>query len=292
MTPSLITAAVGDGAPNNPLDVAVVQDLLDRWPDGRPKLAVDGVVTPLLTARIGLFQTEVVGLRTPDRRVTPGSRTFQMLQRMAGPAWTAPGSARISNGPALARIDQAALARSLRITFDVAAPGLDTLLTALCADGAITELRWAAYMLASTWFETGGAFLPVEEAGRGAGRDYGTPQAFTDRRGRSFNHVYFGRGYIQLTWLENYLRLGEALGMGDTLAADPRRALDPDIAYRVMSCGLRDGLFTGRRLSSFVGADDCDYLGARQVVNATDGAQQIANAATVVESLLRAVSRG
>jgi putative chitinase len=285
-----ISGAVGDGAPNAPLDVAIVQDLLNRWADGRPKLPVDGIATPLLWARIGLFQTEVVGLRAPDRRVTPGSRTFELLQRMAGPAWTSPGAALPTGGLPLACLNREAMARGLRITFDTAALGLEGLLDGLCEDRELEDLRWGAYMLATAWHETRGTFMPVVEVGRGAGRDYGTPQSFTNRQGREVKNVYFGRGYVQLTWLENYLRLGQALGLGDALAVDPDRALDPGVAYRIMSCGMRDGLFTGQRLGSFIGPGGCDYLRARGVVNATDGALQIANVAMVIESLLRATA--
>jgi hypothetical protein len=287
---ALISGPVGDSAPNAPLDVAIVQDLLNRWPDGRPKLQVDGIFTPLLSARIALFQGEVVGMSAPDRRVAPGGQTLALLMRMATPAWNAPRPDR--NRASLATIDRATLARALRIAFDAAAPGLEALLDALCADAAITDLRWAAYMLATARHETAGTFLPVEEVGRGAGHDYGAPQPFTDRQGRISSRVYFGRGYVQLTWQDNYLRLGRALGLGDALAADPDRALDPAIAYRVMSCGMREGLFTGQRLSFFIGPSGCDYVGARLVVNATDHAQRIADAAATMESLLRAALHG
>ncbi len=284
-TLAFLSAPVGDGAPNRPLDVAVVQDLLDRWPDGRPKLPVDGIATPLLFARIGLFQQEVAGQRLPDRQIRPASRAFQLLQQMASPSLAQPDASDV-----LGRLDRAALARAIRSTFAIAAPGLDAFLAELCGDTAIRDLRWGAYMLATTMYETATSFRPVEEAGRGAGHDYGTPQPFTDRRGVTVQNIYYGRGYVQLTWLANYLRIGRALGMGDALAANPDTVMQPPIAYRVLSSGMRDGLFTGRRLAEFIHGGTCDYLDARKVVNALDTAPAIAANATTIEQLLRAAA--
>ena len=76
-TLALIVAPVGDGAPNRPLDVAVVEDLLNRWPDGRPKLPVDGLATPLRSRTfrdIALEMLEISrgGLHRRARRSTAG----------------------------------------------------------------------------------------------------------------------------------------------------------------------------------------------------------------------------
>ena len=54
----------------------------------------------------------------------------------------------------------------------------------------------------------------------------------------------YGRGYVQLTWKNNYLTLGKALGLGDDLAKNPDHVLDPDIAYEIMSYGMRNGSFS------------------------------------------------
>jgi len=288
-TLALIVAPVGDGAPNRPLDVAVVEDLLNRWPDGRPKLPVDGLATPLLLARISLFQTEVVGMSVPDRQVRPGSRTFALLQQMAAPSAVPPPTA-TPGSDLLRRLDRVAFARALRTAFGIAAPGLDDFLTSLCGDAAITDPRWGVYVLATVKHETADTFRPIEELGRGAGRDYGSPQSYTDRSGRTVQSVYYGRGYIQLTWLANYLRVGQALGLGDSLAARPDLALQPDVAYRVLSRGMYDGLFTGRRLSEFITPTASDYLHARQVVNGMDAADAIAVNAATIEQLLRAAA--
>ena len=280
-----ISAAVGDGAPNRPLDVAVVQDLLNRWPDGRARLPVDGMMSPLVLARIAQFQADVGGSAVPDRQVTPRGRTLALLVQMASPS-ALPAAAPVGAG-VLACLDPARFARSFRTALQTAAPGLEALLAAVCRDAGITDLRSAAYMLATALHETAGTCAPVAEAGRGAGRDYGTPQSYTDRRGKTVQQIYYGRGYVQLTWLANYLKIGQAIGLGDGLAIDPDRALQPDIAYLALSRGMRDGLFSGRKLGEFITGANCDYPGARQVVNAMDAADAIAANAVTIEQLLR-----
>src|SRR5689334_14433111 len=55
-----------------------------------------------------------------------------------------------------------------------------------------TDRRWLAYMLATAKWETANTMKPVEEIGKGRGRAYGVPKAN--------GQIYYGRGYVQLTW--------------------------------------------------------------------------------------------
>ncbi len=52
-------------------------------------------------------------------------------------------------------------------------------------------------MLATAYWETAQTMEPIEEYGKGAGRPYGEPDPATEQ-------TYYGRGYVQLTWLPNY----------------------------------------------------------------------------------------
>ena len=61
-----------------------------------------------------------------------------------------------------------------------------------------TDTRWLAYMLATTYHETGASMQPIEEYSKGAGAKYGVPHEDTGL-------VYYGRGWPQLTWHENYV---------------------------------------------------------------------------------------
>ena len=50
------------------------------------------------------------------------------------------------------------------------------------------DVRWLAYMLASVFHETAQRFWPIEEYGKGQGRDYGTEDPETGQQ-------YYGRGF-------------------------------------------------------------------------------------------------
>ena len=70
------------------------------------------------------------------------------------------------------------------------------------------DLRWLAYMFATIHHETAATYLPIEEYGKGKGRPYGKK---LKRSGVAYinpNKIYYGRGYVQLTWFENYELMG------------------------------------------------------------------------------------
>lgn len=163
--------------------------------------------------------------------------------------------------------------------------GLDELLGAAEGDPQITDLRWLAYMLATVKHECAGHWLPIEEFGKGQGKAYGKPVTVTDPSGKQFTNVYYGRGYVQLTWKDNYATMGTQLG--NRLVYEPQLALDPVIAYKIMSLGMRKGMFTGVGLSKYINADKCDYVNARRIINGTDQAEKIAGYAQKLESILR-----
>ena len=71
-----IGGSVGRGGKNNPLDVAVVRELL----------RAAGYADPGLGAAIERYQREVAGLRRPDGRVDPGGRTLTALRGGGAPA--------------------------------------------------------------------------------------------------------------------------------------------------------------------------------------------------------------
>lgn len=130
--------------------------------------------------------------------------------------------------------------------------------------------RWLAYILGTTHHETGRQFQPIEEWGRGQGRPYGRKDPETGQR-------YYGRGYVQLTWKDNYRRMGDALGVD--LVWHPQLALDPDIALRIIFYGMINGSFTGRGLARYFDATTEDWRNARRIVNGLDRADEIAGIA-------------
>lgn len=164
--------------------------------------------------------------------------------------------------------------------------GLQTLLAAIQDDPSVTDVRWAAYMLATVRWECAGRWQPIEEFGKGKGRPYGVPVKVTDANGTTFTNTYYGRGYVQLTWKANYANMSEKLGQGTLLLLHPEHALEPQTAYQIMSFGMRHGSFTGKKLADFINDAGCDYFHARRIINGLDHAQDIAGFAQGFETLL------
>ena len=165
--------------------------------------------------------------------------------------------------------------------------GLQTLLAAIQDDPVVTDVRWAAYMLATVRWECAGRWQPIEEFGKGKGHPYGVPVKVTYANGTTFTNTYYGRGYVQLTWKANYANMSEKLGMGTLLLLHPEHALEPQTAYQIMSFGMRNGSFTGKKLADFINDAGCDYFHARRIINGLDHAQDIAGFAQQFEQMLR-----
>jgi len=77
-----------------------------------------------------------------------------------------------------------------------------------------------------------GNFQPVKEI---ESKTPGSPLYKTQQR--YFKTGYFGRGYIQLTWFDNYKAAGRALGLD--LLTDPDQALQPYIAAKILAWYLK-----------------------------------------------------
>lgn len=152
--------------------------------------------------------------------------------------------------------------------------GLNALLGFIEDDPAIIYLRWAAYMLATVKHECADTWQPIEEYGKGAGRPYGQPAG-------PYQRIYYGRGYVQLTWFTNYEKMATALNI-PALAANPELALQPATAYKIMSYGMRAGSFTGYSLSRWI-----NYRSARRIINGLDQWERIKKYAEEIEAVLR-----
>ena len=138
-----------------------------------------------------------------------------------------------------------------------------------------------AYILATAYHESQ-RFKHDREIGYGASRDYGRKMLLI--RGSSV--AYYGRGWVQLTWLRNYailsLKATQALGREIDLVNNPDLVFeDTAINSFVLVEGMMSGLFTGKRLDKYVSEFKTDYKEARRVVNGTDKADQIAEYAKV-----------
>lgn len=141
--------------------------------------------------------------------------------------------------------------------------GMDYMLTVFERDYNWPDLRWLAYSFATAFHETAFTMMPISE--------YGS-QSYL--QGKPY-YPYYGRGYVQLTWQDNYRKMGQKIGT-DLLGNNKDKALEPAIAAEVMYSGMRDGDFTGKKLSDYFSASVNDPVNARRIINGTDRAQTIA----------------
>lgn len=156
--------------------------------------------------------------------------------------------------------------------------GLDNLkdIVDYCHKKGTTDIRSVAYMLATIYHETAHTFLPIAEYGKGKGLPYGKP--------RPNGKIYYGRGYVQITWEENYVKFARLLKVD--LFNNPDLALEHNIAKQIAWLGMTKGIFTGKKLADYFNIEKTDYIGARRVINGTDKAQLIAGYAVKFHNFL------
>jgi hypothetical protein len=131
------------------------------------------------------------------------------------------------------------------------------------------DQRWLAYCLATTMWETSSTMQPIEEYGKGEGMSYGVADKET-------GETYYGRGFVQLTWRDNYARADKELGLADSdesLEWHAGFALDPEIAADVLYIGCIEGWFRTHEdgkpetLGRYFNDDTDDPYNAREIIN-------------------------
>jgi hypothetical protein len=144
-------------------------------------------------------------------------------------------------------------------------------------------LSWAAYGLATAWWETNKSMQPVAEA-------YYLGDRAQKYRMTLKYYPWYGRGYPQLTHKVNYEWADEECNLNGALLANPELALRADIAAKIMVKGMEQGAFTHKKLSDFLPlsgrAGYEAYKSARRIINGTDKCEEIAKLAQKFESAL------
>jgi putative chitinase len=155
-----------------------------------------------------------------------------------------------------------------------------------CLELGIKRKRHIAYIFATIFHE--GArketingktifrrVVSVEEIGKGKGKPYGGKIKYSRKYYTIPNKIYFGRGFVQITWYEVYEKFGKLLKMD--LLSNPELALNPTIGAKIAVLGMRDGLFTGVNLERYFNDSRTDAINARKIINGTDKADLIAS---------------
>lgn len=148
-------------------------------------------------------------------------------------------------------------------------------------------LSWAAYALATSYHETARRMVPVRE---------GLSASDAWRRKHLRYYPYYGRGDVQLTWRENYVRADKELGLKGALIKDLDLALDPDISAKIMVRGMKDGWFSkGNTLAKHLPESEGtlpQFTTARKIINLMDKAALIAGYAMKFQKALKGAGYG
>lgn len=136
-----------------------------------------------------------------------------------------------------------------------------------------------AYILSTAYHESAFWMQPIREGARRFGPEYTDAQA---KRAVASIHAkgiirtnyalpagphrqsYYGRGLVQITWYDNYLKFERLLKK--PLTANPDIALEWDVALDILFLGMRDGMFRKGRSLSMI-KSTADYKAARDIVN-------------------------
>lgn len=132
-----------------------------------------------------------------------------------------------------------------------------------------------AYVLATVQWETARTFKPVREA------------FWFDEQWRKDNlryYPYYGRGYVQLTWKNNYQKYSQILGID--FVNNPDLVMENDMALFILVHGFKTGTFTGRKITDYITRSQTDFVNARRCINGVDHAHEIARLA---ENFLRSL---
>jgi peptidoglycan hydrolase-like protein with peptidoglycan-binding domain len=122
----------------------------------------------------------------------------------------------------------------------------------------VTDRNQICYMMATIQHETAGTYKPIAEFG-GKNRYYAP---------------YYGRGYVQLTHKFNYEKYSKLLNRD--FVNHPDQVMEPDVSLFIIVDGMKNGTFTGKKLSDYISGSHVDFVKARRIINGTDRADLIA----------------
>lgn len=158
-------------------------------------------------------------------------------------------------------------------------------------------IAWMAYGLATAYHETATTMQPIRERGNYDYFEnlYGI-NGKNPTRAKAMGNTqvgdgakYCGRGFVQLTWKNNYLLAGDAIKID--LVANPELAMIPHHAAVIMCDGMEQGWFTGKGLKHYLLktgiASKDQFIAARKIINGTDKADKIAQYAIIFQECLR-----
>lgn len=140
-----------------------------------------------------------------------------------------------------------------------------------CVKYGVSDPLQIAYILATAWKETTMGADLVNEGAIFEGRaDLGNTTPGDGRK-------YVPRGLVQVTGKLNYGRVSRLVGAD--LINSPTLLEKARYAVPAIVLGMKQGTFTGKKLSDYIGNGKADLYNARRIVNSTESAELIANKA-------------
>lgn len=124
------------------------------------------------------------------------------------------------------------------------------------------DKRKLAYIIATCYHETGRRMQPVKEFG---GEAYLKTKAY---------YPYYGRDFVQTTWLRNYEKVKAFTGVD--VVTHPDLIANVEMAAKVAVHFMIHGLYTGKKLSDYFDHDKEEWINARRIINGKDRAEMIA----------------
>ena len=161
---------------------------------------------------------------------------------------------------------------------------LNFLLDKLDASVLLTRLSEYAYVLATLKLETADTFAPVKEAHwikPESRRIAVLKKMYAGRKSiiHSSGKLYYGRGYVQLTHIDNYVKMNPYVqkifpdySANGGLVENPELACEPETAWIILEIGMSKGLFTGKKLAHYLTDKKIDFYNARKIINGLDRA--------------------
>jgi len=141
----------------------------------------------------------------------------------------------------------------------------DALAKAIATAGAnqgVTNRNQLCYVMATIQHETAHTYRPIAEFG-GRRRPYAP---------------YYGRGYVQLTHKFNYEKYKSLLSKD--FVTSPNDVMQSDVSLFIIIHGMKNGIFTGKKLDDYISGRNVDFHQARRIVNGMDKARLIEGYAT------------
>jgi hypothetical protein len=154
--------------------------------------------------------------------------------------------------------------------------GINALMAEFYKQG-LTDIRQLAYIFATAYHETAATMQPIAEFGKGRGRKYGKKVRFNGTPYKTPNHIYYGRGHTQNTWIDNYEMLTRVNTQGWDFVNNPDLLLHMEPSVWATIYCMRRGSYTGKKLDDYIKGTKEDYINARRIINVLDRAGLIAN---------------